>query len=554
MRVSTSFIFDQNVKNMLTQQSNLIRTQEQLATGKKNLLPSDDPSGASRVLDLSDAINKVAQNNKNAEFATQRLGLEESTLDSSKNVLQRVRELAIQAANTGVNDLQSTRIIAQEMREKLDEIFDYANTRDASGEYIFSGFQSGVQAFSTDGLGNYTYNGDTGQLALQIGSNRQVVSNDNGADVFQNIRNGNGTFSVDADRTNSGSGIITTGSLRDPGAYQADDFTIQFTSANTYDVINNTTSTTILTGQNYTDGGSIVFNGIELNITGEPDINDAFTVQASRNQDVFTSIENLIKEMQTPASGNVRGSFGGDYITNGFDVGDTVSFDLVFDGNTVNVSRLVAAGDTNTSIATALLTDPTNGMVADPNVTDNGDGTYTLVGTNAGMSVTFQLNGSDISFISRGGDGTASNSLTFNNFADNDGSGAGNVASLNLISSGNSLASAATVSVGGNETFLPGAVNDVFLSQQVANALNNFDRIIENLINVQTNIGARVNSIDSQVSENEARDLQLQKTRSEISDLDYAEAISRLTFQSTALQAAQQSFVRIQGLSLFDFI
>jgi len=46
----------------------------------------------------------------------------------------------------------------------------------------------------------------------------------------------------------------------------------------------------------------------------------------------------------------------------------------------------------------------------------------------------------------------------------------------------------------------------------------------------------------------------LQTVRSEIEDLDFAEAISRMTFQTTALQAAQQTFVRIQALNLFEFI
>ncbi len=123
-----------------------------------------------------------------------------------------------------------------------------------------------------------------------------------------------------------------------------------------------------------------------------------------------------------------------------------------------------------------------------------------------------------------------------------------------MTSTGNSLSSAATVSAGGTETFLPGALNETFLSQQFANALNNIDRAIENIIDVQTRVGGRMNSIDSQITENEGRELQLQQTRSDIEDLDFAEAISQLNFQSTALQAAQQSYVKIQGLSLFDFI
>ena len=77
---------------------------------------------------------------------------------------------------------------------------------------------------------------------------------------------------------------------------------------------------------------------------------------------------------------------------------------------------------------------------------------------------------------------------------------------------------------------------------------------MDRIINVQTSIGGRLNSIDSQLDDNEAKTVHLQAVRSDIQDLDLAEAISNMTFQTTNLQVAQQTFVRIQGLSLFEFI
>ena len=92
------------------------------------------------------------------------------------------------------------------------------------------------------------------------------------------------------------------------------------------------------------------------------------------------------------------------------------------------------------------------------------------------------------------------------------------------------------------------------LSQQIGNTIANIAQGQENIINTRTGIGARLNSIDSQETQNFAQKNQLQKVRSDIVDLDYAEAISQLNFQMTALQAAQQSFAQVQKLSLFDFL
>lgn len=84
--------------------------------------------------------------------------------------------------------------------------------------------------------------------------------------------------------------------------------------------------------------------------------------------------------------------------------------------------------------------------------------------------------------------------------------------------------------------------------------LANISASIDTLIDAQAKVGARMNVIEQQSEINEGLSLNMEKTLSEIQDLDYAEAISKLTLQMTGLQAAQQSFSRIQGLSLFNFL
>ena len=59
---------------------------------------------------------------------------------------------------------------------------------------------------------------------------------------------------------------------------------------------------------------------------------------------------------------------------------------------------------------------------------------------------------------------------------------------------------------------------------------------------------------DQQAETNDAFNLQLKETLSELQDLDYAEAISRLNIQMLALQAAQQTFAKTQSMSLFNYL
>lgn len=79
-------------------------------------------------------------------------------------------------------------------------------------------------------------------------------------------------------------------------------------------------------------------------------------------------------------------------------------------------------------------------------------------------------------------------------------------------------------------------------------------RAQEHLVDVRAGFGARLNTIDQADAGRESSDVLLRTTLSELRDVDYAEAISQLNLEMTALQAAQQSFVKIQGLSLFDYV
>lgn len=563
MRVSTSLIHMQGVQSILDKQENLVRVQDQLSSGKRILSPSDDPNGASRIIDLTEALAQIEQFDENANYATQQLNLEETSLTSSNLILQRVRELSIQAANTGSNDLATEKIIASEIKERLEELLDMANTRDENGDYIFSGYQSKTQAFTSDGLGNYFYNGDEGQQSIQIGPSRQVASNDSGADVFQFIRTGNGDFAVDLNSTNGGTARISTGSVVQPSSYQAHDFSIVFDEvvpatvpiSHTYSVFDDTLATgvPILAAQPYNDGNVIAFNGIEVEISGDPVDGDIFTVEASRNQDIFTTLSDLIKSLEAPGTSEVRGIIGGDFINNGFDnvLGDAVTFDIDFDGVVITpIAVAVAVGDSNTVIAQSML--DAIGLAA--GVVVNTDGSYTVPGTTAGVDVTFRRVGDNVEFITRGGTITNLNSLQVSNLVD---PGIDGDAVLDITGSGNSATTQSTLdaAVAGNtSTFLTGSPHRSHLSQQIDNALNNMDRAMGNIIDVQTSIGGRINSIDSQRDDNEAKSVHLQTVRSDIEDLDFAEAISNMTFETTALQVSQQTFARIQGLSLFEFI
>lgn len=151
----------------------------------------------------------------------------------------------------------------------------------------------------------------------------------------------------------------------------------------------------------------------------------------------------------------MQGQFGGDYLANGFDAGDTVSFDLLFDGQTVSTSYTIGATDSNQDIANGLLFGAT-GILSDADVTDTGGGTYTLAGTTSSVSMVFELYGSNIKFSTKGGPSPLGNNLIINNLVDDGASGSSNSATIALSSLGSSStrATAGVATTASPATFL----------------------------------------------------------------------------------------------------
>jgi flagellar hook-associated protein 3 FlgL len=92
------------------------------------------------------------------------------------------------------------------------------------------------------------------------------------------------------------------------------------------------------------------------------------------------------------------------------------------------------------------------------------------------------------------------------------------------------------------------------VNNAVNRAISEVDLANENVLSVRASVGARLNALDTEMDSIELASLDMETVHSELVDLDYAKAISEFNLKLTGLQAAQQSYVQIQGLSLFNFL
>lgn len=402
MRISTALMYQTGSTAISRQQTELLRTQQQISTGRRMLAPSDDPVAASEALRVEQGRALTSQYQSAQGAARDRLSILEARLGDAGDLYQSLRQLTVQAGNAALSN-QDRASLAREMRGLQTQLLSVANSSDGQGGFLFSGFNVDTQPFDRTPAG-VTYNGDQGQRLLQVAAGRQIAVTANGAQVFDRVRDGNGVFATSASATNTGTAVVSPGSVTEATLITHHDYQINFSvtaGVTTYDVLDVTAGTTLSTGNAYTSGNAIAFDGLSFKVEGAPANGDSLTVQPSENTSVFDMIDALALVLETPV------------ITS----------------------------------------------------TDKAE-----------------------------------------------------------------------------------------LQNALGQALTHFDRAIDTALDVRTGVGASLRELEGLGDMASADALQADSRLSELRDLDLAEAISRLSLQSTALEAAQQAYLRTTGLSLFNYL
>lgn len=309
MRISTNTLFETGSARVGELQVSLSRTQEQMAASRRILVPSDDPVAAAQALELTQAQSVNSQFAINRQSAKSALSLEEHALQSVTGLIQDVQTLVVNAGNGALDNVQR-HFLATELRGRFEDLLGLANTRDGSGNYLFAGYRITEQPFTQTATGA-RYDGDQGQQMLQVGPLRQLSLNDSGSVVFESNKTGNGTFTTAAAGANTGSGIVSTGSVVNAAALTGHNYAIDFTVTGTvtsYSVYDLTTdpgkAAPLAASGTYTSGQSISFDGLQFDITGNPANGDSFSVAPSRNESLFTTLTDLINILETTVAGD----------------------------------------------------------------------------------------------------------------------------------------------------------------------------------------------------------------------------------------------------------
>jgi len=186
MKISTNLFFSNASGQISNVQGELAKTQEQLSTGQQIVKPSDSPDKASLVTRLQSELARQNSYQDTLKSVNTRLQSQETALKNTSDVLTRMKELAVQAANDTLS-AADRQTIYQELTSLRDQVLSLANSQDSNGNYLFSGSRVGQPAFGTDASGQIVYQGDQSRMRVAVGDSRRMNLNMPGTDAYTKV-------------------------------------------------------------------------------------------------------------------------------------------------------------------------------------------------------------------------------------------------------------------------------------------------------------------------------------------------------------------------------
>lgn len=185
-RVATDSMYRNSVYYMQRRNLELEKVNEQYNTGKKYQSAADSPSNFASTMRLEHDIAMYEQYTTNSGYALDNLTLEETSLSTINEVLDRANVL-LQSGVNGSYSGTELNSISQELKEIQKQIYDLINTKTATGESIFSGGLSDIDAYIRLDKGTYECQADCSQRFVQASSSAKIAVSDSAKNFFEHV-------------------------------------------------------------------------------------------------------------------------------------------------------------------------------------------------------------------------------------------------------------------------------------------------------------------------------------------------------------------------------
>ena len=537
MRISTEQYFNTTTARYTNNFSNVTKTQQQIDSGVRIQTAADDPVGAARLLLLQQQQDMLGQYAGNISSMKNSLNSEESVLDGINTALQRAGELALQVGGKGGGGISDAerKAVAAEIGEIEKQVLSLLNSKDSSGHYLFAGGKSDTPPYARNSDGTYSYKGDETPLSLKVSDTLSMVVNDTGKSILEGTVNAGrtqATGSVNDGKVLVSSGIVTSPSNYDSSFTDGQPYKLTFISSTEYTVSdaagNDITSQTPGHGKfDATKEGSasVTVHGVTFDISQKlGDTKPGAEADAVYKDREFTlqSKPDSFSISRTP-SNTSSAQLAGGTITSQADYGSTFP-------NKGAVIKFTS------STAYEVYAQP---ITADSKPVSNGTvvpGTPAQPGPPPVLATPGSITAAGVKFDLTGAP----------DIGDQFAVGSNTHKTQNALDTLSQLRQALETPSDGDP------IAQAMVTDVVNSAITNIKTSMAQVDSVRGSIGARLNSLAIQETENTSMVLANKSTTAAIGDTDMATASVDLAFQKAMLEASQLAFVKISQLSLFS--
>ncbi|WP_117236494.1 flagellar hook-associated protein FlgL [Vibrio maerlii] len=300
----SSFHNYQSVQNDLRRQENKVHhNQEQLASGKKLLKPSQDPLATHYIQNIGQQSEQIRQYTDSIVLVRNRLEHQEVMISNAESFADEAKRSVMEMINGSLSP-EDRQAKARELEELATNLLNLVNTQDEAGNYTFAGTKPKNQPFFRDNANNVSYMGDGYQRKIKISNSTEVAINDPGNKLFMEIDNPFGDYTPSYE-LQSGSELLMesakNGDPSDNSVYKAT-FVDMGNGQFGYQLEQNGA---VVKAATFDPAVGIEFNDLTIKMRGQITAGDSIEISPKKTISIFDSLKDAIdvsKESVSDAS------------------------------------------------------------------------------------------------------------------------------------------------------------------------------------------------------------------------------------------------------------
>ncbi len=273
---------------MMRQQIKASDVQEQLASGKRVITSGDDPVASIYIQNFSQQDKQLDLFLNGINLARNRQTRAEINMSDAETLTDSAKRQVLEMINGSLSG-EGRKAHQEDLRGIFNNFMNLVNSRDESGNYLFSGTQITTQPFHRERDNSVSYAGDDYFRKAQIGASVEVQTTDPGDKLFMEIKNPFGDYQPEYTLT-SGSDLLLS-SAKNTDNTDVSEYKVSFVDNNGATEYQLYKDGALVSNGRYDSKQGVSYGSLNMSFKGEIAIGDSITLQRQESFNIFDTFK-----------------------------------------------------------------------------------------------------------------------------------------------------------------------------------------------------------------------------------------------------------------------